>query len=89
MYQESIYKIDNDELAWKVLIKHYANGRKICNCGNAYRKEDGGCFGGCTTNEILAKLDISSRILKELGIINFEDEEDFTTRELKKYGIIK
>lgn len=65
---------------WQDLVKRYANGRPICNCGDAYytpcgRGIDGtgrertdmlACQYGCSANQIFAKEEIAARVLAEL-----------------------
>ncbi len=66
---------------WQELVKRYANGRPICNCGDAYYSPCGSgidstgrertdildCEYGCSTNQISAKEDIAKRVLYELN----------------------
>jgi hypothetical protein len=62
------------------LIVRYADGRKICNCGEAYQEpcmrgiKDGvercdlmGCKHGCSANQIEAKEYIAKRVISDLG----------------------
>jgi len=63
---------------FKELIKKYADGKPICNCGEAYYSKCGvgiengeertdflACEGGCSTNQLFAKEYIAKRIVKE------------------------
>lgn len=63
--------------AWQELVKIHADGRPICNCGDAYyspcgsgidekgrhRRDMLACAYGCSSNQIAAKEDIAKRIL--------------------------
>lgn len=66
---------------WEKLIKRYAGGRPICNCGQAYYATDGEymlsgsgkifhdgkhCKNGCDANKFLAKDEIARCVLAEL-----------------------
>lgn len=64
---------------WKKLVKRYADGRPICNCGHAYYTPCGvgivdgvhktdmpDCQYGCSANQIFAKEEIASRVMAEL-----------------------
>jgi len=64
--------------SFKKLIKHYANGSEICNCGEAYytncgKGSVGGqdrddlptCKHGCSSNIITAKNYIAEMVLSE------------------------
>lgn len=66
---------------WKKLILRYADGRPICNCGEAYYSPCGhgidssgkrrtdmlACRGGCSANLTAVMEDIATRVLAELG----------------------
>ena len=66
-------------MRWKTLVKRYADGRPICNCGDAYLAPvgegydaDGNrrtdllvCQYGCQANQIYAKEEIAERICEE------------------------
>ena len=52
---------------WRELVRLYANGRKICNCGDAYAKEDGRCEYGCSAAQIFTREDIAKKVLKDHG----------------------
>lgn len=63
------------------LVQRYADGRPICNCGEAYYSPCGhgidargahrtdmlACKYGCSANKISAKAYIASRMLADLG----------------------
>lgn len=65
---------------WQELVKRYADGRPICNCGEAYYTPCGhgidgtgrrrtdmlACQHGCSANKIYAKEEIAGRVLAEL-----------------------
>lgn len=66
---------------WQALVRKYANGRDICNCGDAYYANDGEyivtgvsgrfyngkhCKYGCSTNILNARDEIASLICKSL-----------------------
>lgn len=61
------------------LIKRYANGRRVCNCGEAYYTNCGtgivgnerradlpACQWGCSANRVVARNEIAERVLQEL-----------------------
>lgn len=62
---------------WKELINKYADGRPICNCGNAYYSTDGDyvtvggtrhkdgkyCKYGCDANQYIAREEIAKKLL--------------------------
>lgn len=64
---------------WQTLIKRYADGRHICNCGNAYLSPVGRgmdskgylrddmltCSGGCASNQITAREEVAEKIMAE------------------------
>lgn len=67
---------------WEDLVRRYANGRSICNCGNAYYSEGGTywktgstetfhdgqyCKDGCSANCCTVKDDVAKRALAELS----------------------
>lgn len=67
---------------WEALIRRYADGRPICNCGRAYYATDGEytrypamtthhdgyyCKHGCHANQYSVKDDIAARVLADLG----------------------
>lgn len=69
-----------DDTAYKALVKRYAGGRQVCNCGKAYysnemrgmkdgqwRNDLPGCRGGCTTNQAITVNEISKRVIDELS----------------------
>ena len=64
------------ELVFQQAIKDYADGRKVCNCGEAYRGKDGYCDYGCSANQIFAKYDLVQRILAGRG----RDENLYSSR---------
>lgn len=64
--------------AWKLLIKLYAHGRPVCNCGHAYREPCGVgyidgkpvtnmlvCRAGCSAAQHSAKEYVATQILGE------------------------
>lgn len=54
---------------WQKLIERYADGRPICNCGEAYYTPKGDtfcCKYGCNIALLDAKEYIAERVLKEL-----------------------
>lgn len=67
------------ETAWEKLIKVYADGRPVCNCGQAYYEACGegidrdgqyrtdmlSCKHGCSANQIHAKEYIAARVLAD------------------------
>lgn len=65
--------------AWRTLVEKYADGRQICNCGEAYYAEDGEawmgdkkitnakhCKWGCSANQIFARDEIAAKVLESL-----------------------
>ena len=56
------------EKHWQELVKRYADGRKICSCGEAYADAQGRCPYGCSSNCISAKHEIAEKVLKELKL---------------------
>jgi len=55
-----------DERIFKDQIKLYADGRKICNCGQAYYNDKGHCEWGCSTNVIVAKHELVRKLVQYL-----------------------
>lgn len=55
--------------SFKRLILKYANGRKICNCGSAYRNAEGNCKYGCSANQIFAKEYVAKEAEKEIAAL--------------------
>ncbi len=67
---------------WQALVKRYADGRPICNCGEAYLTPCGEgidtqgrrrndmlmCECGCQVNQMVAKEEIAARIRQEFNI---------------------
>lgn len=67
---------------WKAIVKHYAKGKPICNCENAYytlcgkgfdregnlRTDLPACTGGCDCNQILCRNEIAKQIINDLKI---------------------
>jgi len=65
---------------WQALVNRYANGRTVCNCGEAYYTPCGhgidsngihrtdmlACKYGCSANQIFAKEEIAELVLIEL-----------------------
>ena len=64
---------------WKTLVKRYADGRQICNCGCAYNSPvgigiSGGvrrtdlmtCEYGCSAAQIFAREYVAKKVLNEL-----------------------
>jgi len=65
---------------WQELVKRYADGRPICNCGEAYYTPCGHgtdkegrkrtdmlvCQYGCAANIIAAREEIAGRVIAEL-----------------------
>jgi hypothetical protein len=43
---------------YKELIKLFSDGRKICNCGEAYHP----CHDGCSANLLRAKYELAERV---------------------------
>lgn len=71
---------------YKTLIKRYADGRLICNCGEAYltpcasgliagvwRHDIMACAHGCEANRLAARDDIAGRIIDELIVLTVKD----------------
>lgn len=54
--------IEQGRTPYERLVRYYANGRKVCNCGQAYRALDGGCRYGCSANQISAYNEIAGHI---------------------------
>jgi hypothetical protein len=65
---------------FKSLIERYADGRNVCNCGEAYyspcgrgivngefRNDLPACAHGCSANLICAKHEIASKVVAELN----------------------
>jgi len=73
------------EEAWRTLIRRYAVGREICNCGCAYYapigstyytldgekkiRETRACEYGCQHNQYAVKNDIAKAVLAELKLL--------------------
>lgn len=67
-------------MEWQKLIKRYADGRQICNCGDAYytpcgvgidcdgnhRTDLPACQYGCSANQLFTRDDIARRVLADL-----------------------
>lgn len=67
------------ERAWKELVKRYADGRPICNCGEAWlypcavgidaqgrhRTDMPACRHGCSANLIDTKYEIARRLTEK------------------------
>ena len=64
---------------WKELVKKYADGKPVCNCGDAYytpcgigicngveRNDILICEHGCSANMYKAKEEIAKKILEEV-----------------------
>lgn len=51
---------------WSAIVEQYADGRRLCNCGGAYRNAAGICEHGCSANLIEAKYEIGQRLLSNL-----------------------
>lgn len=51
-----------DDTPWKRLIRLYADGRRQCNCGEAYYNERQYCSGGCEANKLDARDEIATQI---------------------------
>ena len=49
--------------AWIQLVEKFADGRRLCNCREAYYDERGRCKYGCSSNLISAKHEIAERVL--------------------------
>lgn len=56
------------DISYKLLIERYADGRRICNCGSAYKDGSGACRYGCSANQISAKHYIADRAAREIGV---------------------
>lgn len=66
-------KINGNE-AWNILVLRYADGRKPCNCGEAYYgRESGRCDHGCQANQFAGRRIVARGILRELGILSAEN----------------
>mgnify|MGYP001594664983 CR=1 FL=1 len=63
MKYEFQYDSENEE-KFKSLVVRFAEGRKLCNCREAYEDATGGCRYGCSANKIYTKYEIASRCLK-------------------------
>ncbi len=58
--------MDSEPLtAWQKLVIKYADGRTICNCGDAYYDETGNCAYGCSANCLNAQEYIAKRVLDD------------------------
>jgi len=80
---------------WQELVKRYADGRPICNCGEAYYTPCGHgidgdgrkrtdiltCQFGCSANRIFAKEEIARRVLAELPYEREPGSDDDLGRE--------
>ncbi len=52
---------------WQALVREHAEGRPICNCGDAYAEIENGhevCPYGCSSNLVSAKNDIARRVAR-------------------------
>lgn len=54
------------DAAYHELVKLHANGRTVCNCGCAYYSPCGTCEYGCSANQITARNEIATNILREM-----------------------
>jgi len=66
----------NSLTAWQQLVRNFADGRQVCNCGNAYyspcgvgidkqgrhRTDMPACRHGCSANQISAQEEIASKM---------------------------
>lgn len=82
------------DTAWQALIKIHANGRPVCNCGDAYYSPCGvgidgagnkrddmiACDGGCSFNKITAKDYIAKRVLMGWPL---DDQKEYCLRMMK------
>ena len=80
--------------AWKDLVQRYADGRHVCNCGDAYYTpcgvgllNDGTavtdalvCRYGCSANQLDAKKDIARRVLEDFERYNVPAPPEQPTR---------
>ena len=71
----------NGAEAYKMLVRKYADGRKICNCGEGYlspcacgidehgidRTDMLACNYGCSANKIYTRDEIARRVVAELS----------------------
>jgi len=53
---------------YEILVKRYAEGRKLCNCKEAYQDASGGCAYGCSSNARSAKIYIAGKVVEEFGL---------------------
>lgn len=71
---------DYPEPTYRKMVKHFADGRKICNCGEAWYTAaptprdaelygDYYCAHGCSSNQIAAKYELVHRLAKLGGFI--------------------
>lgn len=49
---------------FKRAIREHADGREVCNCGEAYYDERGVCEYGCSTNQIRAKYELVAKLTR-------------------------
>lgn len=70
MLEGGICKAHGGEIvSFEKLVKVYAHGRPICNCGRAYYSVCSGklsCVGGCQSNQYNAADDIAGLVLKDI-----------------------
>lgn len=43
-------------------VRDHANGRSVCNCGEAYYDKEGRCAHGCSANLIITKYELVERL---------------------------
>ena len=51
-----------DDTPWKRLVRKLAEGRRQCNCGEAYEAPDGGCSYGCSSNKQSVRDEIARKL---------------------------
>lgn len=50
---------------WHRIVMAYADGRRICNCGEAYYDKEGRCEHGCQANLLQCKYEIAKKLCED------------------------
>ena len=58
-----------NEKTFEQAIRDHADGREVCNCGQAYYNKDRHCESGCSTNQIRAKEELVWKLVTKLDLL--------------------